>query len=562
MRHRTGSTSACWRKISMTRSSRIAQITRVLAPICTLLLLSTALCGASETVDLGRLDFPNSGAPEAQKAFTRGVLLLHSFEFEDARGAFEEARAIDSDFAMAYWGEAMTHNQPLWRRQNREAALGVLALYAASPEERAAKVPTERERGYLEAVDELFSPSGDKPSRDRAYSEAMGKLSGRYPMDLEAKAFYALSILGTSQGERDFRVYMRAAAVAEEVFAANPRHPGAAHYLIHSYDDPVHAPLGLRAARVYADIAPAASHAQHMVSHIFVALGRWEDSVQSNINAYEVSKKRRESQDAPPDAINYHALQWLQYSYLQLGLLEDARDILDKMAGLARESQSDRALWYYATMRGMWGVEAPDEDIPAPLDYEILDSEGVTQDLFASGYRALRAGEAETAQEHLAEIRERLQAHRAKLSEGESLSDGSGGQTALKKATVLERSLAALVALDDGKESEALALLDEATDLESSLPLEFGPPDIIKPSHELYGEVLLGLGRPEEAARMFKAALDRAPRRTASLFGLAQAARRFASPGSEASLASACAELAVNTARGALAERTRKLCAG
>ena len=155
-----------------------------------------------------------------------------------------------------------------------------------------------------------------------------------------------------------------------------------------------------------------------------------------------------------------------------------------------------------------------------------------------------------------------MEAHRAKLSEGESLSDGGGGHTALKKATVLERSLAALVALDDGKETEALALLDEATDLESSLPLEFGPPDIIKPSHELYGEVLLGLDRPEEAARMFEAALDRAPRRTASLFGLALAARGMASPGSEASLARACTELELNTARGVLAGRARTLCAG
>lgn len=546
----------------MTRSYRIDQITHALAPICALLLLSAAVCRASEPADLGNLDFPNSGAPEAQEDFTRGVLLLHSFEFEDAGEAFAEARKIDPEFAMAHWGEAMTHNHPLWRQQDREAAREVLALYAPSAGERAAKAPTERERGYLEAVDVLFAASGDKPSRDHAYSEAMGKLSARYPQDLEAKAFYALSILGTSQGERDFRIYMRAAAVAEEVFAVNPRHPGAAHYLIHSYDDPVHAPLGLRAARVYAGIAPAASHAQHMISHIFVALGRWEESVQSNINAYEVSKKRREKKGLAPDAVNYHALRWLQYSYLQLGLIEDARDILDKMSGLARESQSDRALWYYATMRGMWGVEAPDEDIPPPLDYESLDSEGVTQDLFASGYRALRAGEGEIARAHLAEIRERLEAHRAKLSEGESLSDGSAGHTALKKATVLELSLAALVALDAGEETDALRLLDEATDLESSLPLEFGPPDIIKPSHELYGEVLLGLDRPEEAARMFEAALDRAPRRTASLFGLAEAARGLASPGRDGSLARACTELEENTAGGALAERARTLCAG
>jgi tetratricopeptide (TPR) repeat protein len=233
------------------------------------------------------------------------------------------------------------------------------------------------------------------------------------------------------------------------------------------------------------------------------------------------------------------------------------------MAGFAKESRSERALWYYATMRGMWGVEAPDEEIPPPLDYAILDSEGATQDLFASGYRALRQGDPQVARAHLEEIRKRLEAHRAGLSEEDSLSGGGGGTTSLNKATVLERSLAALIALDAGREDEALRRLDEATELEASLPLEFGPPDIIKPSHELYGEVLLGLDRPEEAIGMFEKALDRAPRRTAALFGLARAARGAGSQGGrvgQSTLASACARLEENTARGELADRARKLC--
>ncbi|MCP4201270.1 MAG: hypothetical protein GY769_04975 [bacterium] len=186
----------------------------------------------------------------------------------------------------------------------------------------------------------------------------------------------------------------------------------------------------------------------------------------------------------------------------------------------------------------------------------------MTQDLFASGYRALREDDSEVARARLGEIRERLKAHRAKLSEEDSLSDGSGGQMALKKATVLERSLAALIALESGNEAQAIALLDQATELESSLPLEFGPPDIVKPSHELYGEVLLGLGRSQEAIRLFEAALDRAPRRTASLFGLAQAARSLASRGSQDTLAKTCAVLEEIVARGESADRARELCPG
>jgi tetratricopeptide (TPR) repeat protein len=281
-------------------------------------LAATAGLTAPVTVpELGTIDFPNSGSPEAQEAFARGALLLHSFEYEDAREAFREARRQDPGFALAAWGEAMTHNHPLWREQDRDAALAALAELGSTPEKRFSKAPTAREKGYLRAVETLYG-EGDKVSRDRAYEQAMEELATAHPEDLEARAFWALSILGTAQGVRDFGTYMRAGAVAEEVFAVNPRHPGAAHYLIHSYDDPVHAPLGLRAARVYAEIAPAATHAQHMISHIYVALGRWQESVAANVKSYQVSVERAEQKNLGVDARNYHALHWLQYSHLQL----------------------------------------------------------------------------------------------------------------------------------------------------------------------------------------------------------------------------------------------------
>ena len=231
---------------------------------CLIAVVFACALAAADHPELGKIDFPNSGKPAAQQAFIKAVLLLHSFEYSDAREAFQEVQRIDPAFAMAYWGEAMTHNHPLWRQQDREAALQALGKLASTPEARSARTPTDRERGYLQAVEVLFG-DGDKVERDDLYSEAMRQLAERHPDDLEARSFYALSILGTAQGQREFSVYMRAGAVAEEIFDANPHHPGAVHYMIHSYDDPVHAPLGLRAARVYAKIAPAASHAQHMI---------------------------------------------------------------------------------------------------------------------------------------------------------------------------------------------------------------------------------------------------------------------------------------------------------
>ena len=489
--------------------------------------------------ELGSIDFPNSGAPEAQETFIRAVLLLHSFEYEDAREVFQEVQRIDPDFALAYWGEAMTHNHPLWRQQDYDAAVAALDKFAPTPEARILKTPTERERGYLAAVHALYG-EGEKRDRDVDYSEAMGELSARYPDDLEARAFYSLSILGTAGGVRNVRTYMNAGAVAEEVFAANPNHPGAAHYAIHSYDDPDHAALGLRAARVYAKIAPAASHAQHMISHIYVALGQWEESVDSNVKSFDVSVDRRKRKELDVDALNYHSLHWLEYSYLQLGRFERAREKLDSMHAYAEESGSDRALWYHAVMRAAWVIETQGRPGPASLDREDTQVTGAAADLFATGYAAVLAGKLEAA----ALAAEQIDGRRESASHGPLCEQGTGflqtSKNDLIVADVMQKSLRALIDVERGKVESGLALFDEATALEASMPAEFGPPTIVKPSHELYGEVLLKLGRHDEARVQFEAALDRAPRRSLSLAGLARAAK---SAGDTGTVADACAEL-------------------
>jgi len=495
--------------------------------------------------DLGALQFVNSGAPAAQEPFLRGVLLLHSFEFEDAREAFVEAERADPGFALAYWGEAMTHNHPLWREQDADAARAALAKLAPTPEGRRAKAPTERERGYLDAVEALYG-EGDKLARDLAYSEAVRQLAERYPEDLEARAFYALSILGTAQGVRDYAVYMRAAAVAEEVFAANPRHPGAAHYLIHSYDDPIHAPLGLRAARTYAKIAPAASHAQHMISHIYVALGWWEESVQSNVNAVEVSAERRARKGLGPDALNYHALQWLAYSYLQLGRFDDAHAALERMAGYAEESGSSRALWHRAAIRAAWIVETGGRAAPPEHGPEQTQVTGAAADAFATGYAAILHGEREAAEGAAARLSDR----HSVAAQG-PLCHQTGVYTDVSKndlvvVEVLRDSLRALIELAAGRTERALELLAAATAAEERLPVDFGPPAIVKPSHEIYGDVLLKLGRPAEARVQYERALARAPRRSLALAGLARAA---AALDEQAVVAATCGEIARNYAR-------------
>ena len=471
--------------------------------------------------DLGRTDFATSGSPQARERFLRGLLLLHSFEFGDAAEEFREAQKVESGFAMAYWGEAMTFNHPLWMEKDNEAARKVLDRLAATAEARRARAPTEREKMYLDAVEALYGKGkGDKAADDRAYAEAMRGLHEKFPEDQDAAAFYALSLLGTCEGKRDVAVYMKGAAIAEEVFAKNPLHPGAVHYLIHSYDDPVHAPLGMRAARVYAKIAPAAGHALHMPSHIFFASGMWEEATASNEAAWKASLDRAERKSLGPDEHNYHALFWLEYSYLQAGRYADARRVLSTMEADAKKSGSDRAKSHRAMMRAAWVIETRrfggDEVRALPEDGE----RGVA--LFAEGFAAVAKGERERAGTALAAIGKEPAAGHHAGGPGYAMGrmSGAGADPIMKKA------LEALVAALGGDRERGLALAKEAAAAEDTISFEFGPPSVVKPAHELLGEMLLSLGNAAEARAEFERSLAHAPERALSLLGLARAASK------------------------------------
>lgn len=487
---------------------------------------------------LGVVEFPNSGAPEAQQPFIRGILLLHSFEYEDAAEAFREAQKIDPNFSLAYWGEAMTYNHPLWLEQDLARARAALDRLAPTPEERLKKTPTEKERGYLRAAEILFG-EGSKTERDEAFSEAMEKLYRSFPDDLEIASFYALSILGTAQGKRDFRTYMKAAAVVEEVFDSNPRHPGALHYLIHSYDDPIHAPLGLRPARVYAQVAPAATHAQHMISHIYMALGRWEENNEANRKSLAVSEQRLRDKGLPLHRRSHHALHWLAYGYLQQGQFEKARQLLKIMQEDAAAEASASNLWYLAEMRANFIVETEvAEDPPAGASLEGIRLSAVAADLFATGLAAVRSGDLEKARQMAAQIGSRRSAESSGLKREDTYKASVPSDWVV--AEILENELEALIAFQQGEKNQAFEQMAKAVSLEDGLPFDYGPPEIVKPSHELYGELLLKAGRFRDAQKHFEKALERYPRRSRSLLGLARAA---ASAGDLSTADQACVEL-------------------
>ena len=265
-------------------------------------------------IQVGTVDFETSATPPAQAEFTRGVAILHSFGFEDAIEVFQKAQALEPDFALAYWGEAMAHNgNPLTTptEQDLPAARKALAKLGRTRQERVAKAKTEREKMCMEAVETLYG-DGEKEARDWAYAEAMEKIADRYPDDLEGRSFYALALLGTvRRAGNDFRQQIKAAAVAEEIFREHPTHPGAAHYIIHAFDDPLHAPLALYAADRYAEIAPDVEHALHMPSHIYVQLGLWDKVVMANRRAYDSSVEWVRRKGLSDTQRDFHALAWM-----------------------------------------------------------------------------------------------------------------------------------------------------------------------------------------------------------------------------------------------------------
>jgi tetratricopeptide (TPR) repeat protein len=475
---------------------------------------------------LGVLDFPNSGDAAAQDAFSRGVMLLHSFEFDDAHSAFLEAQEIDPGFAMAIWGEAMTFNHPLWAQQDREEALKALAKLGP----RGSLQVSAHEQRYLDAVATLYG-EGSKQERDIAYMEAMRNLHEDYPDDLEAAAFYGLSILG-SVYERDFRTYMKAAAVLEDVFARQPQHPGAAHYLIHSYDDQIHAPLGLRAARAYNQIAPSASHAQHMVSHIYTSLGMWDEVVIANQNAVRVSEDSMRRAGKPIANRNKHSLSWLQYALLQQGRTAEAVETMRIMRDDLAAVQDGRQRYHNTLMRSIYIVEDPTaEQILETQDTSGFSLDDKAVEAFASGFRSVALGDLDGARHELESLQQAIAAANVlSVAEGLHEEDNATSEDGYNIATIFARELEALIYFSAGDQETALQLLAAAADDENARPLEYGPPYISKPCSELLGEMLLTLGRPGEAIGHFETALQRNTARTLSLLGLARAQEAVGDP--------------------------------
>jgi tetratricopeptide (TPR) repeat protein len=461
---------------------------------------------------------------------------LHNFEYEEANEAFRQARAIDPGFALAYWGEAMTYYQVLWRNENVDAARRALAGLAPTASARAAKAGSARDKGLLAAAEILFG-EGDATTRHTRYAEAMGGLSATHPDDPDVASLYALALMGTvsrsligysdahdlhQPGLAGSDVQQRVAAILDRVLASHPQHPGALHYLLHAYDDPEHARLGLSAARAYAKVAGGSSHALHMPAHMFLQLGLWSEAATSDRAAWAASNEWVTRKSLGPAMRNYHALSWLQYELLQMGRYREAWELIGQIEPVVKasgalsrtgaSSSPQPLLSDLSSMRARFVIET--------RRWSMLGREsnfGNVDELLAIGMSA-----ASTSNPELAEMARGALAQRAQSEQEGDLRPA---------IAIMEREVAALIARAGGRGNEAIAILETATRAELALPAPLGLPSPPKPAPELLGEVLLEAGRPREAQASFEQALGRNASRSLSVLGVARAAMALGDTG-------------------------------
>lgn len=474
---------------------------------------------------LGIVNIKVTGSKNAVSHFEKGLLLLHSFEYADSRDAFLEAQEKDPEMLMSYWGEAMTYNHPLWSEQDFDK--GSDALKKLKNMQPTSQV-TELENDFIKGIHILYESDSSKTNRDMNYANFMSTLNKKYPDNHEVAAFYALSLLGSAAEGRDEKTFGKGADIANGILKENPKHPGALHYLIHSYDDPEHAKLALTAADSYSVVAPDASHALHMPSHIYVALGMWDKVVSSNENSYQASINRMIAKDLAPNGRGYHAYHWLEYGYLQQGRLEDAKKLVMDMEGFTNEAPNKYSRSHMVYLKGTYLVESDhwNSDVAnISIDISDLNLTVRSQYGFIEGMKAFNAGDKNSLEATIEEIKKDYDKESYLVTyDNAPFCSGANRYTTspsmLLETEIMMQQLIALRSWLDQDAELTEKYLKKTIELEQDLSYSYGPPVIQKPTNELYADWLLKQGRNQEAREQYEATLIKAPKRRKALTGV------------------------------------------
>jgi tetratricopeptide (TPR) repeat protein len=466
------------------------------------------------TDQLGTVHFPVSCAAEVQKPFERGVALLHSFWYEEAKKEFEQIAKDDPKCAMAHWGIAMSIWHQLW---NQPDAATIKLGHDEVKNARSLHPKTDRERDYITAMDEFYrGKRRDYHDRASTYCQAMATTHQDYPDDREAAAFYSLSLLASApDNDTTFANRKQAAAILEKLFAVEPDHPGVAHYLIHSYDKPQLAQLGLPAARRYAQIAPAAPHALHMPSHIFARLGLWQDDINSNLASIAATRKTA-AMHMGGEGHQFHAMDFLVYAYLQSGREADAQRVIDEvkampakkddMYGMDFDPRTDALVTFtarYALEMHHWTEAASLELIPG------AESGDNSITYWARAIGAARSGNLPDARKDVAEIDT---IHTTLLKQKKTSFAESVDQD--------RQEAAAWIAHAEGNNDEAIKTLRNIAEKEEAE----GDEPLAIPAREMLADMMFDMNRPEQALAEYEADLKFNPNRFNGLYGAARAA--------------------------------------
>jgi hypothetical protein len=466
--------------------------------------------------EIGSVNFSNSCSQGVKADLNRSVALLHSFQYEQSRRVFQDVASKDPHCAIAQWGVAMSHYHGLWKNGDLDA--GRVAIEKAR--EIAASTPstTARERGFIEALGEIYKQdSSDAAAHDLAYQHRLSRLHSENPADSEAAIFYALSLdVSAAKTDKTFANQRQCGEILEPIFRQQPHHPGVAHYLIHCYDNPVLAQKGLPAARAYAKIAPGSAHAQHMPSHIFTRVGSWDESIESNRHS-KLSATGAEAASMNGEARDQrlHAMDYLEYAYLQSGLDTQAKRVLKELNSLSSVSGLTLTGNYaaaaiparYAIERHDWKQASELKADPAAVPW----AQALTWAAIGEG--TARSGNADRAREA-----------EGKLA---SLRD----QAAPKKNTywanqieVQRREVSAWISQANSDHEEAISKMRAAADLEESMDKDAVTPGAVTPAREMLAELLALQNQSVQALGEYEAVLQLAPNRFNALYGAATAA--------------------------------------
>ena len=464
---------------------------------------------------LGTVAFPVSCSPAVQKPFERGVALLHSFWYEEAEKEFQQIATDDPHCAMAHWGIAMSLWHQLWNHPDAKVIQqGLDEVHQARTTDGAA---TPREKAYIAAIAAFYDKSKklDHDARAQAYSDAMKKVYKNYPDDHEAAVFYALSLLASEPHEDStFANRKQAAAILEKLFAIEPDHPGVAHYLIHAYDKPQLAELGLPAARRYAQVAPAAPHALHMPSHIFARVGLWQDDINSNLASVAATRKTA-AMGMGGEGHQFHAMDFLFYAYMQSGRDGDARALIDEIRAMPNKKDDMYGTGYdphaatLAHMTALYPIEMHDWATAAALPPTGVA--GTAEDSTIYWARAIGAAHLRKPEDTRKDVAAMESIHKKLAAEKSQFADAVADD--LKEAK-------AWLSFAEGKDDDAVEALRTIADKEDSLGEE---PEGI-PAREMIADMLLEAKRPQQALVEYQTDLKLNPNRFDGLYGAARAA--------------------------------------